>query len=370
MIRYSNILLAVLFTFGCVGCTGRGDGQSSSAGDTLTRESRLLTMVDCGDYIVADVANPWADGLLGRYILADRNYSGQLPEGTVVRVPLERSIVCSGVHGGAIDELGAIDRIAGVAEGKYFRSADIRRRVDSGEIVDIGNPSSPSVEAAVGLEPDAILLSPYQNQSAGALGELGVAVLQMADYMEPTPLGRAEWIRLIGRLYGRGEQADSIYNGVVAEYESLRRQASAAASRPVVITEMPQPGGVWYIPSGESYMARMLADAGGSYPWASEKGSGSLNMDAAAMLERGGDADVWLIRNYGELSRVALARSNPLVEHFRPFREGTVYVCDTSVSPLFDEFPFHPERLLADYIAIFHPELSGSHALRYFAPAK
>lgn len=368
--------MSVMIAGVCLACLtgGCGDGSKHTAGDgqpadTLTCRAELLTLIDYGDYQIAEVKNPWGDGLLGRYVLVAKDYTGDLPEGTtVVRVPLERSIVYSGVHAGIIDELGRLDAIRGVADGKYFSSAKIQNGLKLGEIRDVGNSSSPSVEEVVDIDPDAIVLSPYQNQEIGAVDKLGVPVVQMADYMERMPLGRAEWIKLIGRLYGQAREADSIYSAVVAEYEGLRDDAAQMPEHPVVITEMPQPGGAWDIPSGESYMARILADAGGVYPWASTRGGGSLKMDAAAMLDKGGEADYWLIRSFGRLTLQDLGQSSPLAQHFKAFRMGQVYVSDTSTSSLYDEFPFHPERLLREYVAIFHPSRDGSGegGLRYF----
>ena len=369
MIRFFLYSLLIVASFLTTGCGGGNGASEVNGGDTLTHESQLLTLVDHGDYILADVTDPWRGGILQRYVLAPRDYRGELPEGAVVvRVPLERSVVYSGVYSGAISELGAVDAIKGVADGGYFTSSEMQQRIRSGVIRDIGNSSSPSVETLVDLDPDAILLSPYQDQKAGAVETLGVPLVQMVDYMESTPLARAEWIRLIGRLYGQGDRADSIYLSVAESYRLLCKKVAESEDRPVVITELPQPGGVWYIPAGQSYMAQMLADAGARYPWADTEGGGSLALDEASMLEKGRDADYWIIRNYGQLSRSVLLQSEPLLEHFRALSQRGVYVCDTSVSPLFDEFPFHPERLLADYIAIFHP--AATRQLRYFNQLK
>lgn len=360
-------LTFISVVFSC-GCRGGGASELRSGGDTLTAESELLTMVDYGDYVVADVVNPWTGELFERYVLVSDNYSGTVPEGIIINVPLKRSIVYSGVHTGAVEELGQLDAVKGVADGKYFSSPEMKNRISDGRVRDIGNAQSPSMEAVVDMEPDAILLSPYQNQEAGAVASLGVPLIQMVDYMEPTPLGRAEWIRFIGRLYGEASKSDSIYLAVAAEYKRLRGEAEKSTVRPTVITELPQPGGVWYVPSGESYMARMIADAGGVYPWAGTKGSGSLTLDAAEALDKGRDADIWLIRNFGALTLKNIAESNPLASHFRAFDAGGVYVCDTSVSTLFDEFPFHPERLLAEYIKIFRSGVAETEdgKLRYF----
>lgn len=348
-------------------CGAKSDGKLTS-GDTLTTESRLLTIVDHGDYMIADIRNPWTDSLplLERYVLAPKDYKGPLPDGTVVRTPIERSVVFSSVHGGAIDELGTPNAIKGVADGQYFINPAIVSRIKAGKIADIGNSMSPSTEKIVDLDPDAILLSPFQNKESGAVTKLGIPVLQCVDYLESTPLGRAEWIRLLGALYGRPDVADSIFSAVKREYVGLRDSLALLSYAPVVLTEQPMPSGEWDVPAGESYMARILTDAAAIYPWAGTKGTGSLKLDAPAVLDKAENADYWLIRSFGPLSFGSLMAGNPLSSHFKTAATGNIYVCDTSVSPIFDEFPFHPERLLRDYAAIFHPDLFPGYRLRYF----
>lgn len=370
---FFNMFLAVAAVASVMSCSRTKGSDPSREGDTLTAESQLLSLVDYGDYLIADVRNPWVDSLplLERYVLVGRDFTGDLPEGTVVRVPLESSVVYSSVHGGAVNELGAIASIKGVADGQYFMNADIAGRIRDGRIADVGNSMSPSVEMIVELDPDAILLSPFQNKESGAVTKLGVPVMQLVDYMEATPLGRAEWIKLLGALYGQRERADSIYAAVLGDYRRLSDSvASVAGEGPVVLTEQPMSSGEWNVPAGGSYMARMLSDAGGRYPWSMTEGAGSLKLDAAAVLDKAEMADFWLIRSFGPMTLAGLKESNPLNGHFKAVGDGGVYVCDTSVSPLFDEFPFHPERLLRDYAIIFHPALFPGERLRYFNQLK
>lgn len=367
MNRYAAIIMmSVSILCSCGGAAiSEVDG-----GDTLTCESSLLTLVDMDGYVLADVASPWGNGdrrLLARYVLVGRDYDGDLPEGTIVRVPVESSVVYSGVYGGVIDELGAIDAVSGVADGHYFTTGTIVERIASGRIVDVGNSASVSIERILDLEPDAILLSPYQNEDLGAVGKSGIPVVQCVDYMERTPLGRAEWVKFIGRLYGCGAEADSLYENVRREYELLRYKVAVLDSAPTVLTEQPMPGGTWDVPAGDSYMARLLMDAGANYPWSGSPGAGSLKLDVAAVLDRAQHADYWLIRSYGPLSAKGLKASNPMSEQFDAYHKGGIYVCDTTESPLFDEFPFHPERLLREYIMIFHPGMiGGEESLRYY----
>lgn len=348
-------------------CGGGAEKAVEVQGDTLTRQPRLLTLVDCGAYRVADVTDPWdTTRLLERYVLVPRRapLPDNLPEGTVLRTPLERSIVYSGVHGGAIRQLGGVDGIAGVAEGKYFNDAEIKARIASGRIADVGSSMSPTVEKIIALRPDAVLLSPYQNAGDGVVGELGVPLVRMADYMEPTPLGRAEWLKFIGELYGNPAGADSIYRAASARYAGLKELADATGSRPTVVTERVADG-VWYVPGGASYSAALLRDAGASYLWEGDTSAGSLQLDFATVYARAHDADCWLLRSYGPVTLESLRAEYPLNAKMRPWSTASVWNADTSRATLFDDFPFRPDTLLRDYIIIFHPEL-GLGETTYF----
>lgn len=366
----ATVLTAVALT-GCSGGRG-GDADGVVAGDTLTTEASLLTMVDCDGYIVADVADPWNDSRrLARYILVDSGAQlpEGLPEGTVIRTPVDNMIVYSSVYAEALKELGAIDRISGVAEASYFRTPEIVERLATGEVADVGNAMAPAVEKIVALRPGAILASPYQNAGHGAVAALGVPIVECADYMETSPTARAEWIKLLGALAGSYNAADSIFRDVAGRYGELKASSRAdRADAPVVITEQ-LTDGVWYLPGGRSYMATLIADAGGKYPWADDTSTGSLQLDFATVFNRAHNADIWLIRTYGaDLTLDALHGTYAPNAGFKAFADGNVYFCNTSRSPIFDDLAFHPERVLAEYIAIFGR--NDSIPLKYFAKAR
>jgi len=368
--KFNLISLLVLLLPVFSACGTSSTGGDAAGGDTVTNRAGLLTLVDFDGYSVATVKNPWDTArVLAKYLLVPRDMSADsvamLPKGTVVKVPLDRSLVYSSVHGGAIVELGCTDRIAAVADGQYFSLPAIRNGLKDGNIKDVGNSMSPSVEMIVELNPDAILTSPYNNSGHGAIESLGIPVVEMADYMEATPLGRAEWIKLLGRLYGKAAESDSVYAAVERSYHALAASLASVTDKPVVITEQPV-NGVWALPGGKSYAATLLRDAGGAYPWASDDSAGSIEQDPAAVLDRAESADFWFIRSFGPLTAGGLQSNFPLASKFKAMTVGGVYVCDTSASPLFDEFPFHPERLLMDYAVIMHPSLFPGATPRYF----
>ncbi|MBR6285346.1 MAG: ABC transporter substrate-binding protein [Muribaculaceae bacterium] len=359
---------AVLLLSAC----GQGHAVSdqSSGADSVLTEAQLLTIERGNGYTLATIRDPWKGGVLHRYVLVPEGDSlpASLPEGTLVRTPLHRALVYSSVHTSVMKELGCFDAVRGVCDTKFFTDTAVLAGVARGEIADCGDSMTPTVERVIDMQPDGILLSPYQDASYGQITKLGIPIIECADYMEYTPLGRAEWIKFYGLLLGREQEADSIYAQVVGNYRAIAELAARATAKPMVLTEMVI-SGVWNVPGGKSYMARILQDAGGSYPWADNNSTGSLNLDFNRVLARAQQADIWLIKSFYVHSYDDLKGAYALNDQFSAFKNRKVYICDTNESRLFEQFPFHPDRLLQDYFIIFHPELQSDGAdTRYFHP--
>lgn len=363
--------LTLIFLLLIASCGNRHGGAAATmSGDTLTSRTEFLTMVDCGEYVAAIVENPWKPGTrLAAYALVPKNSEGvRVPDGFLrVDVPVERSLVYSSTNMSAIRELGAVGAVSAVADGNYYTPDDtVTQMINAGLLTDIGNSMSPKLETIIDVSPDAILISPYENAGHGVIDALKVPVIECADYMETTPLGRAEWLLLLGELYGKRDEARHIYNNVVTEYEALRDKISASASqRPKVLTEM-LTSGVWYVPGGKSYMSSMLSDAGADYPWSDNESTGSMQLDGGAVIDKAADADIWLMRNYGIVTLPSLAAMSPLYSGIKAYKNGEVYNCDSSVSTIFNDIAFHPERVLADFASIFHPEIFPGFNRQYY----
>ncbi len=356
-------------------CGGRV-ARPQDGGDTLRlKYASLLTLVRHEGYTVATIRNPWKPGkTLHTYVLVPRNSplpdAAVLPErATMVRTPVERTAVFTTVHCSLLDMLGAERSIAAVADVKYIKLPFVQQGVKAGTIADCGNGMQPVVEKIMEVKPDAILLSPFENSGGyGKVEELDIPVVECAEYMETSPLARAEWMRFYGMLLGRSHEADSLFACVDSSYQSLRAQAAKARAtrRRVLFDRMT--GSVWYVPGGCSTIGRMVADAGGDYPWSGDTHSGSLSLPFENVLERAGDADVWL---YRYSSGRTYTKADLLAEHdgyrmLRAFRQGEVYGCNVERSAFYEETPFRPDLLLSDFILLFHPELGLSAPLRYF----
>ena len=368
MVRNILSILAILVLF--TSCNGLAPGNNDNVvRDSVMAEARLISIVHADGYTQVDIKNPWKSGhTLHTYILLPRNgaIKGKLPEGTVINTPVKNVLVYSSVHSSILRELGAGDVIKGVCDSQYFNDSIILAGLSDGSIVDCGNSMQPTVEKVIHMKPDAILLSPYQDATYGQITKLNVPIVECADYMEYTPLGRAEWIKFYGELVGKAELADSIYKKVVADYNAVKETVSNMnLKHPMVLTENVI-SGIWNVPGGHSYMAQFIKDAGGDYPWADDKNTGSLTLDFNQVLEKAQKADFWLLKSPNINTLADLKGSYSLNDKFEAYKKGNVYVCDTNTSHFFDRFPFHPEVLLQEYFKMFHPEVETDYELQFF----
>lgn len=366
------IVTWVLLLSACGG--GSKTSSLQAEGDTVRMKySSLLQIVKHADYTVVTIRNPWDTlKVLHTYLLTDREkpLPEHLPEGTVVRTPLQKSVIYSSVHCSLWSELDELKGIGGVCGLEYIKLPQIQEGCRNGSIVNVGNSMNPDIERIIDLRPDAILLSPFENSGGyGRVGKLNIPIIECADYMETSALGRAEWMRLYGLLLGKEAQADSLFAGIEKEYLTLTQQVkSQNLKRPTVISEMKN-SSAWYIPGGNSTMGRLYQDAGADYVFAYLSNSGSVPLAFETVFDRGGNADIWLIKynqpqdkTYSELERDYAPYAR-----FKAFQDRKVYGCNTNHVPFYEESPFHPELLLKDLIKIFHPELLPDYDFKYFS---
>ena len=369
-IRISAALLLAAVIFSCGGRTT--DGESVGM-----RYARYLSISDCGSYTVADITNPWDTArLLHRYILVpqDSPLPQDIPQGTLVRTPIDRIIVYSSVHASIIDALGASGRIAGVCEPEYMTCRAVLDGVAEGRITDCGSSVSPSIERIAGAGGQVIIASPFQNGSYGAAGKLGIPIIEAADYMENDPLGRTEWIRLFGLLLDCPDRADSLFRAAETGYNSIRDSVAGhirdnGAHRPTLLAERKY-GASWDVPGGASYMVRIYTDAGADYIFSGTTTSANVNMSFENVLREGIDADIWVLKYWSPqpMTYASLEAEYRLYSEFRAFRQQHIFGCNTYSSTYYDDIVLHPAWILEDLAAVFHPDLFPGREARYFKP--
>lgn len=414
-VLWGGAMMALLMT----SCQGGRTSVDVDGEDTLQlKYAQLLTIVKHGGdgsasssslvgdgYAEVVVANPWKQGaVLHRYILVPKGKEGDETVATLakrraagagcavdtVRTPVENSVVFTSPHCQLMYELGAKEDIRGVCDLDYINIPDVKRRAalakgassksmssaaSGGAIVDCGSSMAPDIERIIALKPEALLISPFENSGGyGKLDKLHVPIIETADYMETSPLGRAEWIKFYGLLFlgegadGGGEsRADSLFASIEHSYLSLRSMAARLPLGRSILTER-KTGGVWYVPGGKSTVGVLLADAHARYVFAHDDHSGSLALSPEQVIEQGANIDVWALKYFGSrpVSRGELLQEYSGYAQLKAMQTGEVYEASTSNQPYFEQTSFHPERLLREFIILAHPDFHKLGQLKYY----
>lgn len=353
------------------GCGRKSSFFEGGDGDTLKcKYAHNLLMVRYSGYTEVSLLNPWKQGsVLHRYILVSREDSAsvtRLPEGTVIYTPVNNMVVSTAPHCQLMEYLGAEKAVKGVFDAMYIKNRYVCASLQNGMVTNCGSSMQPNIELLAKVSPDVIFVSPYENGGYGQLTKLGVPLLECADYMETSALGRAEWMKFYGLLVGREVVADSLFGVVEEHYLDISRKARSEKAWPKVITERVY-SGVWYCPGGQSSMGRLLADAGAHYVFANDGHSGSLSLSPEKVLEAATDADYWLFVHDGvaPLSPTQLQKEYAGYGLLKAFREGHLYECSSTSTDYFENLSFRPDLILEDMVHIFHPSVCTRASVYY-----
>ena len=368
-----QICFFIIFVLWTVSCT-QSKVQNTTGSDLLSsdtiRYAQGFTVQYFDDYTSVEVRDPWdSTRILQRYLLVDREQSvpGNLPKGTVVRTPIRNIVVYTSVHAAIIDQLNEADKVIGVCEPRYMDTPAIQEGLRAGRIADLGEATSPNIEKIIDIGAEIIIASPFQNAGYGPAEKLGIPIIEAADYMESLPLGRTEWIRFYGLLFGKSAMADSIFRETEQSYLELKELAKTVTNSPTVISEK-KFGSSWYMPAGDSYIAHLYADAGADYIFKDLPGAGSTPLAFETVLDKAIHADIWLIKynQANDMTYKDLRTEYTPYENFDAFKNRRIYTCNTGVVPYYEEFPIHPDYLLKDLVWVFHPELLPDYTPRYY----
>lgn len=398
--KIKNIIFGALVVLLVVACQG-GKTASGEGGDTLQMKyAELLTIVKHNDgaYTEAIIENPWKKGTtLHKYILVPKGKEGDetvarlkddirenatLQMGShcdIVRTPLESNVVFTAPHCQLMYELGCKNAITGVCDKDYINIPDIKERVKLSDgkastsdtdkvIIDCGSSMQPDIERIIALKPEGLFISPFENSGGyGKLDKLHIPIIETADYMETSPLGRAEWMKFYGLLFKSEERSDSLFSSIEKEYLALKAEAAKLPQGLSILTERKM-GSVWYVPGGKSTMGILLKDANAKYIFADDTHSGSLAYGPERILSKGTQIDVWAFKYFGGK---ALSKSDLLAEYegykaLKTFNQNSIYQVDTSTQPYFELTSFHPEILLREFIILAHPKATQFGKLRFY----
>jgi iron complex transport system substrate-binding protein len=271
-----------------------------------------------------------------------------------------------------MNELELIDKISGISQIDFIYHSQIQELFRQKKIIEIGNFNELFVESILLQKPDVLFstsspsLAKYHEQ----LKNQGIKIIYIDEYEELDPLAKAEYIKVIGKLFGQEEKANQIFEEIKSHYREIKTKiAESKPKLPKVLVNQIY-SDVWYLPSGNSFQAKLVSDAGGFYPWKDLEGKTTLNLSFESVFEKAEDADVWI--NAGDFpSKEALIASYPHYEWFKAYQNNQVYNWYNRTSPTggndyFETGTARPDYVLEDLAAIFHPELFPEHPLKFY----
>lgn len=368
--RHILLLLTLVLLAACGGAGRRQTLPTEEFATDLYQPAYAGGFTICGaegrQGALLRMKNPWqgAQGVeTGLLILRGGDTLPDGYTGQVLRGEARRIVCMSSTHIAMLDAIGAVDRVVGASGIAYISNPAIAARRDS--IGEVGYEGNIDYETLAALEPDIVLLFGINGASAmeGKLRELGIPFAYVGDYLEESPLGKAEWMVAVGEIAGRRSEAEAHFAAIPRRYEALRRRVAGAAGRaPKVMVNSPY-GDAWFMPPMTSYVAQTIADAGGDYLYAKNTTTRSLPVDLEEAALLTAQADVWI--NVGDFPTLDALRARlPKLADAPCVRRGDVWNCDLRTNPAggndyWEWGVVRPDLVLRDLARIFHPELFG-----------
>jgi iron complex transport system substrate-binding protein len=369
--KFISVVLGILFTFIHVSASSAEDFFPDKA---TVRYAKGFTIEYKENYKIVTVLNPWQGAhLTYHYLLVQRGTPP--PSGydraPRIEVPVRSVITMSTTHLAYLDQLRLLDTLVGYTTFAHVNTPGVLKRIAEGKVKEIGGEPNVNVELVMDINPDLVMTYAVGSPSDAhfKLLEAHLNVVINAEYMERSPLGRAEWIKFLAVFFNKERDAEAIFKATAETYEKMVAKTKDIVEKPTVFLNTPY-NGVWWMPGGNSFTATFLRDAGASYLWADNPSTGSTGLNFEAVYEQAADADYWLHPGQWNKLKDGIAIDERLAQ-FRAFQEGNVYNNNARVNEhggndYWESGLTRPDLVLADLIKIFHPKLFPEHELVYY----
>lgn len=342
--------------------------------NTSKQYAQGFEMKQFSDYKKITIKSPYpnSENDLNYFLVNDKTDLSQFKSSDIlIQIPIQQIVVTSTTHIPMLELLGVQKTLVGFPNTQYISSEKTRILIDENKIQELGMDSNINTEILIDLQPNLVMAFAMSagNKSLGTVEKSGIPVLYNGDWLEKTPLGRTEWIRVFGALYGLDEKADSIFKDIESQYNKAKEIASKSDYRPSVLSGVMFKD-VWNLPAGESFVAQFLKDANTNYLWRSTKGTGSLQLNFENVLDKGKDAEVWIAPGHYTSKEQLLNASSHYIE-FSAFNKNNIYTFankkgNTGGVIYYELAPTRPDLVLKDIIKIAHPELLNNYEFTFF----
>lgn len=349
------------------------DGADYFPDKVSVEHAENFTVSYHGSYQVLQVRQSYQGGPTETYVLyqcgtpapAD---AGDLAGATRIEVPIRSVFSGSTTHLPLLADLDRMDLLTGVSDAAAATNPTARQRVQDGQAIEYAPNRSVDTERVIAADPDILMTGGTDDPAYAVLRGNGVPVVANAEWLEETPLGRAEWVKYLAVFTGDEAKAEKVFGQIEHDYEQVLA-AAARTGDPVTVLPGQMYEGVWYMPAGDSYVAALIRDANGSYPWADTAGTASVQLSLEEVLARGRDADVWLLSS--DVATLGdVTADDPRYAEFAAFQNGAVWSNNARIGPgggndYWERGVTRPDLVLADLVTVLHPQALPGHDLEF-----
>ncbi|QQS51848.1 MAG: ABC transporter substrate-binding protein [Bacteroidota bacterium] len=363
-----KILIYFLFPVILFWCCKSSSEPQSKPISTL-KYAKGFSISHLGDTTLVEVYNPWDNNkLLSHYKLVKKKDT-QVQANHIIQVPADRIASLSSTYTGMLSILNARDRLIACANANWLVDSVLYARFINGDLTNLGNELNTDAENVLSKNPGVVLKYIYQSPDPidPILLRAGIPVVYIIEFMEDHPLGRAEWIKLVGALLDKEALADSVFQAIESNYINVKNLASTDTNRPSVLDGTIYKGN-WFAAGGNSFVAQLIRDANAGYAWSGDSSRGSLNLSFEAVIHRQQDADFWINASAGSLQEIESIE--PRCKILQSFQQGQVYHYNKRVNPnggldYFETGVVRPDLLLRDLLIILHPGIIDEETVYY-----
>lgn len=372
LFRIPSLLIISILFFNCQPSEKKPESNNNfAAGFTISEENGIRKLT---------VFNPWekARNIKVDYCLIDK--SAEIPADlngkNIIRTPVENIICLSTTHIAFLRALDVTRSVTGISGGIYVSDPEIIDGLENERIVDVGYGQNLNFEEIISRKPDVVMVYGIDTEITGFLNkfsDLGIPAILNAEYLETSPLGKAEWIKFVGELYDKRALADSIFNATAQRYLTLKEKIEEKSAKPKVMFGLPYRD-AWWVPGGESYMAQLVNDAGGQYLGEQNRSRESFVISFEEAYMWAEEADIWL--NTGMIiSKDEILSVDERFSKFKVFNQGKIFNNNKLTTPyggndFWESGVVRPDEVLADLIQIFHPRQISKRNMRYYKEIK
>jgi iron complex transport system substrate-binding protein len=377
-LRYTLLLITILL-FSCKDNKENIRDVSEFEIKGLNSYAEGFSIEKQSNYSILLIRSPWPKSeqefkyvLISKEEAAKTTFQNDDYDGIII-TPIEKLVATSTTHIPALELLGVEQTLIGFPGTDYVSSKKTRVRIDNGDIRELGKNEGINTEVLLELRPDLVVAFGVDgtNKSMETIQKANIPVIYNGDWVEKSPLAKAEWIKFFGVLYNKEKEADSIFNQIEADYLEAKNIASKATSKPTVLCGAMYKD-VWYLPNGTSAEAQFLNDANANYLWSDTKDKGSIALSFEAVFDKAKTTDLWLSPSYYS-SYEALEKSNSHYKEFSAFQDKNIYTFANTTGEsggvtYYELGMARPDLVLKDMIKICHPELLQDYETTFFKP--